>query len=1048
MRNNLLREKFAKHFLVILFCGLLGLEAVTVNAQSPNGGSYENGLTYRMVKGTVVDDEGNPIPGANVVLQGTSKGTVSDILGHFSISVQGDANLEVSFVGYHKQTVATAGQDRVRITLVPSSEQLSEVVVTALGIKREKKALGYAMQEISTDGMTDTKSLSLSNMLQGKIAGVQISQSGSGLGGSTRVVLRGVNSLSGNNQPLWVVDGIPINNDNDGSIADQYGGLDLASAASQINPEDIESISVLKGANAAALYGSRAQNGAIIITTKKGKQGQPLTLEYSGNLQVSSIYNSYDYQNVYGQGSGGTFNTSARGSWGPRMTGQMVDHWRNVYYGDTNYSQVALLPQDDYIKDFYDTGLLYSNTITASAGSDNMTGRLSFTDSRNDGNVPGHEINRQYFDLNTEMRNDFLTVGVKASYMTEKVKNAPAQGSYGLMWQLITMPRGIRLKDLSTDNLTSTGQVMNWSGPADNFSNPYGLIMSENGNVNKRNRLLGNINATLKITSYLSLTGRVGIDWYNDQYRTYALNSGDGGKAVTEYIHSETTHKDFSADVMLNFKKTFSEFSVVANLGTSVENQQYEGLSGSAGQFLIDDYIWMGNGDDPTASESYYKKEIQSVMGNVSVGYKGMAYLDITGRNDWSSTLPAANRSYFYPSVSLSWIISEMFRMPDWIDYLKVRGSWAMVGNDTDAYQLAYVYSQYVSYVNGGGSYLEMQLPDTLPLSDLKPEHTNSWEGGFEWRTFQNRLGIDFTYYRSNTTDQILAIDSPIPSGYTSKIINAGKMRSQGVELSITGTPIKTNDWQWDVTLNWGLNRTKCIELGGDVTRYTLGSTSIASVVVNEGSSYGDIVATTAYQRDEQGRILIGDDGLPLTETDKVIGNMLPKWTGSFGTTLTWKNISFNMLIDMRYGGDFISMTDADATFYGTSKRTLAGRDGMVVDGILASTGEPNTIEVSGENYWSAVGGSNGIAEEFMYSGTYVKMRELSIGWSLPKKWLEPIKLQSVKISAVGRDLFYFYKDAPVNPESAMSYADYYQAFEYGSMPPTRTYGFSLNIKF
>lgn len=1037
MKNNLLHERTVRRASAILLCGLLSLGAATAVAQSPQGQSQ------RTVKGTVVDEAGDPIPGASVIVKGTTRGVVSDIGGQFAIPASDNDSIEVSFVGYGKQTLATAGVDRMSVTLRPTSERLNEIVVTALGIKREKKALGYAMQEVPVESLTENKSLSLTNMLQGKIAGVQINQSGSGMGGSTRIVLRGLNSLSGNNQPLWVVDGIPINNDNNGDV-NEYGGLDLSSAASQINPNDIESISVLKGANAAALYGSRAQNGAIIITTKKGKQGQPLSIEYSGNVQFTSIYQPYDYQNVYGQGSAGQFSTSAHGSWGPRMVGQMVDNWRNTIYGDASAGQYALTPQDDYIKDFFESGIEYSNTLTVSAGGDNISGRLSFTDSRNDGIVPNHNIKRQYFDVNTEFRNDFLTVGVKANYMTERVNNAPAQGSYGLMSQFITMPRGIRLSDLAHNNFTSAGKVKNWTGAAEDYSNPYGLVMPDNGNKNVRNRLLGNINATLKLTSYLSLSGRVGIDWYNDQYRKYALHQSDGSFA-SEYAHNESSHKDFSADVMLNFNKTFNDFSVVANLGASVQNEQSEGLSGDAGEFQIPDFVWMSNGDTRRASESFYKKEIQSVFGNASVGYKGMAYLDFTARNDWSSTLPAANRSYFYPSVSLSGIISEMFRMPDWIDYLKVRGSWAKVGNDTDAYKLEYAYSTFTSYVN---NVLEIQLPSTLPLADLKPESTNSWEGGFEWRMFGNRFGIDFTYYRSNTTDQILAVNTPLPSGYTSKLINAGKMRSEGVELSITGTPIKTKDWQWDVTLNWGLNRTKCIELGGGIQRYTLGSTRIASVVVNEGSSYGDIVAANAYQRDAQGRILIGDDGLPLTETDKVIGNMLPDWTGSFGTTLTWKDLSFNALIDVRVGGDFISLTDANATSAGTSARTLDGRDGMVVDGILASTGKPNDIQVTAQDYWSRVGGGTGVAEEFMYSGTYVKMRELSLGWNLPKKWLEPIKLQSVKLSVVARDLFYFYKDAPMNPESAMSYADYYQAFEYGSMPPTRSWGFSLNVKF
>lgn len=1000
----------------------------------------------RTISGTVTDEQGNSIPGANILIKGTSIGTISDMNGNFEILVPSNQNiLQVSFIGYKNKEVTIGNNKRLNVQLSVQSEQLNEVVVTALGIKREKKALGYAMQEVKTDNLTENKSISLSNMLQGKVAGVQIAQSGSGMGGSTRIIMRGLNSLSGKNQPLWVIDGIPINDDSNGD-ADEYGGTDLASAASQINPEDIESISILKGANAAALYGSRAQSGAIIITTKKGKQGQPLQLEYNGNIQFSKVYNPYDYQNIYGQGSSGVFSTSAKGSWGPKMEGQMVDNWKNVIYGNTDYGQYALLPQDDYIKEFYDTGVQYSNTVTASAGSDKLTGRLSFTDSRNNGIVPNHSINRQYFDLNTEFKNDFLTIGAKANYMIEKTNNAPAQGSYGLMSQFITMPRGIRLSDLSTDMFKSNGQVQNWTGPAENYTNPYGMILPDNGNKNTRNRFLGQIKASLKLTSYLNLTGRVGVDWYNDQYRKYAIHQSDGSTA-SQYVHSETSHKDFTADLILNFNKTFGDFGVTANLGTSVENQSYEGLAGDAGTFQITDFIWMGNGDKREASESFYKKEIQSVFGNASVSWKSMLYLDVTGRNDWSSTLPKENRSYFYPSVSLSGIISEMLKMPDWIDYLKVRASWAKVGNDTDPYKLAYAYSKYGSLVNGG-TILEMQLPDELPLSDLKPESTNSYEAGLEWRMFQNRLGIDFTYYQSATTDQILAINTPVPSGYTSKLINAGKIRSKGYELTVTGTPILTKDWKWDITLNWGLNRTECIELGGGIKRYTLGSTSIASVVINEGGKYGDIVATNAYQRDANGNILIGDDGLPLTETDKVIGNMLPKWTGSIGTGLQWKNLSLNALIDIRYGGDFISMTDANACSAGTSARTLEGRDKMVVDGILASTGEVNTIPVTAQEFYTKIGSSSGVAEEFMYKGTYVKMRELSIGWNLPTSWLKPLKLQAVKVSAVGRDLFYFYKDAPVDPESAISSADYAQAFEYGSMPPTRSFGFSLNVKF
>lgn len=999
------------------------------------------------VSGVIVDENGEPIAGANIVIKGTTTGTVSDIDGMFNLSVpQKGATLLVSFIGYENSTVEVREKSQLRIVMVPVAEQLNEVVVTALGIKREKKALGYAMQEVKTDALTENKSVSIANMLQGKIAGVQIAQSGTGMGGSTRIIMRGLNSLSGNNQPLWVVDGIPIN-DGTQEAANEYGGVDRYGAASQINPEDIESISVLKGANAAALYGSRAQNGAIIVTTKKGKQGQPLEIEYNGNLEFNSIYDTYNYQNVYGQGSGGNFSTSARGSWGPKMEGQLVPNWRNVIYGDTNYSDYALLPQPDYIKDFYETGVQYSNSLTASAGNDNLTGRFSFTDSRNDGITPNHSINRQYYDLNTEFKNKYLTIGVKVNFMREEVNNAPGQGEYGLMNQLINIPRGIRLSDLSSDIVNADNKIINWSGPAENYSNPYGLVMNGNGNSNLRNRILGQIRASLRITDYLNLTGRVGMDWYNDKRKTYALYLSDGSNATSQYAHVQSSNQEFNADLILNFNKTFNQFSVTANLGTSVYNTTYEGLVGDAGSFQIPNFVYMSNGDRRLASESYSKKEIQSVFGNVNVGYKSMIYLDVTGRNDWSSTLPSSNWSYFYPSVSLSGIISEMVKLPSVIDYLKVRASWAKVGNDTNPYRLDYVYSSFSSMVNGG-SVLEMKLPDTYPLRDLKPEETNSYEVGFDFRMFKNRFGVDFTYYNSSTINQILSINVPVTSGYTSKMINAGKMRSYGYELMVSGTPVRTKDWEWSVNLNWGLNRTECIELNESVKRYTLGSTRIASVVVEEGGKFGDIVANNAFKRDANGRILIDDNGFPIKETDKIIGNMLPKWTGSIGTSLQWKDISFNALVDIRYGGNFISMTDNYACYAGNSKRTLEGRDGMVVPGIVESTGQENTKQITAEEYYSNIGGSTGVAEAFMYDGTYVKMRELSLGWNLPKLWLKKTPLKSVKISAVARDLFYFYKDAPVNAESAFSREDYAQAFEYGSLPPTRSFGLSLNVKF
>lgn len=991
------------------------------------------------VTGTVHDAQGEPIPGANIVVKGTNNGVTTDADGKFSIQVSEKATLLISFIGYRSTEILVNNQTRIDVVLASSIEELDEIVVTALGIKREKKALGYAMQEIKTDKMSEIPSESVANMLQGKIAGVQISQSATGIGGSTRIVLRGTTSLAGNNLPLWVVDGMPIDDSRPGSN-DQWEGRDYSGAASEINPEDIESISVLKGANAAAMYGSRAQNGVIIVTTKKGKSGK-LQLEYNGNVNFNTVYDSYKYQNIYGQGAGGVFTIGASGSWGPKMEGQDVQNWRNVLYGDDRYQSYALKPQSNYIEDFFRTGVSYSNTVTASGGSENAITRFSFTDSRNQGVTPNHSLNRQYFDLNSDLKGKYLDLSVKVNYMRQKGNNRPELGDHGTMKTLITIPRGIRLSDLQPP-VGLDGYTVSWAGQSAEYRNPYTEVMSENGNEDFRNRVIGRVQLVGKITDYLKVTGRVGIDWYHDQVKDYT--SYDQAATNTNYIHQMITNQEFNADLMLNFDKRFGDFSVLANIGGATTSSKYNFLEGSSGYFSVAHLLALSNGNNQKVDEDLSKKRVNSLLGNASIGYKNMLYLDVTGRNDWSSTLPSDNWSYFYPSVSLSAILSEMFVLPEQISFFKLRGSFAQVGNDTRPYRLRSTYSLGLT----NSSVLNATASMTNPLRTLKPENTRSYEFGVDYRMFNGRLGLDLTYYNANTTNQILSITTPISTGYTDRYINAGKMKSYGWEVSFTGTPIQTKDWTWNVTLNWGLNRTKCIELDESLKRYTIGTTRIGRVVVYEGGTYGDIIGK-AYKRDEQGRVLVGENGLPTWESDKVIGNMTPDWTGSFTTNLQWKNLSLYALIDVRWGGVLISNTDQYACSYGTSERTLKGREGdLVVEGIVESTGEANTKAIDAQTFWSAVGGPYGVAEEFMYDATYVKFRELSLGYTFPKKWLGNVPIQSVRLSAVARDLFYIYKDAPVNPEGSFSRENYSQAFEYAALPSTRSFGFTLNVKF
>ncbi len=610
MKPNLEPLKSATRSSVALAIGLLcmstGGEAFAASPEVNALRSVEQAKVT--VKGIVLDENGEPIIGASVVDASGKNGTVTDANGNFTLEAPKGITLKISYLGYTPTTVAASGTT-VRVVMEPSNNDLNEVVVTALGIKREKKALGYAMQEVKTEGLTENKNFSVANMLQGKVAGVQISQSGTGLGGSTRIVMRGLNSLSGNNQPLWVVDGMPIS-DNSSEQASQWGGFDYAGAASEINPEDIESISVLKGANAAALYGSRAQNGAIVITTKKGKLNQPLRLEYNGTLDITKVYSPYDYQNEYGQGTGGNFDINSKMSWGQKLDGTMVDNWRNVLYGDANYGKYALTPQKDYIKDFYKTGTNYTNTVTATAGGESLRGRFSFTDSRANDVVPNYSQNRQYFDLNTEFTSKYLDIGAKINYMHEKSKNRPSQGEYGVMIQLVKMPRGIRLSDL--ENPRGTGQyyynAVNWSGPSDNYANPYTLTDPANGNLMDRNRIIGQVNATLKFTDYLKLTGRVGVDWYNDQFKNFNTLP-DPTNTASQYVKSNNTNKEFNADLILYFDKTFGDYSINANLGTAVTNSRSDALAGYSGLFATPNVITLANGLTQTVWESLMRRK-------------------------------------------------------------------------------------------------------------------------------------------------------------------------------------------------------------------------------------------------------------------------------------------------------------------------------------------------------------------------------------------------------------------------------------------------------
>jgi len=994
------------------------------------------------ITGQVVSSSGESLPGVNVIENGTNNGQITDIDGKFQLNVSSEnAVLRFSFIGFEPIEVPVKGQNELHVVLEEKLKELNEVVVTALGMKREKKSLGYAMQEVKTGDFSEVRSENVANMLQGKVAGVQISQSSSGSGGSTRVIMRGLNSLSGNNQPLWVVDGIPVDDSYRGDF-NQWSGSDVAGAASEINPDDIASISVLKGPNAAALYGSRAQNGAIVITTRRAQNNQSMEVQYNGNFSWSKIYDGYDYQWEYGQGSSSVFDITSKMGWGPKMTGQTIENWRSYYY-DHDADPYAMTSQEGRIKDFFRNGSNLSNSVTIQGGGKNLASRFAFTDDQIKGVVPNNSIDRKYFDMSSQYKYGRLSVDMKGTYTTQETKNRLSLGEYGLMQMFTKMPANIRLEDLQ-DNMTVDDVPMNWSGPSNEYLNPYNYITDKKKSDEKKDRFTGVVTASFKINDWLSIVGKTGMDYW--QAHSYAIGlktvSGDN----PSYSKSEVRLKEVNSDLMLRINKEVGKFSIASNLGAAVMNRKYNSLAGSSGTLVIYGFNNLSNGSSQTASEYTTEKEIQSVLGNVQLGYNNYLFLDLSGRNDWSSTLPANNRSYFYPSVSLSGVVSEMVKLPEQIDFLKVRASWAQVGNDTDPYRLAQTYS--FSKINGDIIYAT--LPNTKPFSDLKPEETKSWETGFDLRMFKSRIGVDLTYYNSNTVNQILSLATPQSTGYTSEYINAGKIKSHGFEVMLTTIPVKTRDWEWDMNFNWGTNSTKCVSLNEDVKSDVLGSMRIGEVVVNEGGKFGDIMSL-GFERDSKGNILIDDNGLPISQDDYIkVGNMMPDWTGSVSSFLKYKNLSLNVLVDIRYGGDILSVTDALSTQAGTSKRTIEGRDGMVVKGIVESTGEENTKEITAEDYWQSVGGPYGIGEAFMYDATYVKVREISLGYKLPKELLSKVSfIKAAKFSLVGRDLFYLVKHTPgTNPEGASTRQDWTQAFELNSLPPTNNFGFNVNLTF
>ncbi len=1036
------------------------------------------------VSGVVTDKATNmPLAGVNVAIEGTSNGAVTDFDGNYSI--QGDdfkgKSLAFSFLGFKTVSVELTGDDQVvNLALEEDATSLGEVVVTALGIKRESKALGYSLTQVEGDDMSQVKTASAVNSLQGRVAGVNISTTSAGAAGSSRVIIRGASSLTGNNQPLYVVDGIPVINNTNGSVVGPTndGTGDGGDDISTLNPDDIETVSILKGSSAAALYGSLASNGVIMITTKSGKGKDNFGVEYSSSLTFDKINTGLmDFQTTYGQGrnglkpgyeydSGGNqvelanqenamsdaFNSTLQ-SWGALMDGSLVYNWDGV---KRPYSYTG-----NNLDKFYDVGTTAVNSVAVSKGGDGYNYRFSFSNLDNKDIFPKSTLGRKSFSLNTLVKiNPKLTSTVNAKFVIEKAHNRINIGDTpgNANASAYRLPSSLNIYDLKPGSNEEGTELL--FQPSQFNTNPY-WVANDFNNDDKKNRWTVSTTLRYDITDWLYATGRAGIDTY-DLSRRNVTPYGTEYRPAGIFSQSKSTYSSFDADFMLGVEKSITDkISTNSIIGANTRTNTFESLSAEGRGFIVIGLEDLNNTTLPEPRNRYFQTKTNSLYGSFEFDYDKFLYLTFTGRNDWFSTLSFPDKTTpnndFYWSLSGSMLLSEAFELPKAINYAKIRASYAQVaGGAQDAYALNLDYAITGSFQ---GQSIGQLNGNTIPNPNLVPFQKNEIEIGFDGRFLNSRLNLDIAYYSNNTTNDIVSAAASLSSGYTSSILNIGELENKGIEFLIGGTPIKNDNFSWNTSFNLGYNDSKIVHTDDEDTPINVdGSqsrdrTAIISHIV--GEHYG-VIWGSSYKRDENGNIMYDISSTvpkPIKGENKILGQGVAPYTMGFSNTFKFKNVSLSFLIDAKFGGSVYSGTNHDLTTVGLTKKTLEGRDsGLEISGIDDATGQPFTTTVAPENignYWGLIGAeTNGIAEEFVYSTDYIKFRELSLSYNFPKTILENIFISDLTVSFIGRNLFFISKDIEnVDPEAALNNLNS-QGIERFGIPSTTSYGFSVNVKF
>lgn len=978
-----------------------------------------------MIAGRVTDQNGVPLVGVSILVKGSARGTTTDVSGRFVLRIEPGDVLVASYLGYESVEVAADSRTGVEIRMQESSKALDAVVVTALGIKRSEKALSYNVQGVKGEDMNIVKDANFMNSLAGKVAGVSINASAGGVGGATRVVMRGTKSISGNNNALYVIDGVPILNVTGGSVDSEYG-LAGGEGISDINPEDIESVNVLTGPSAAALYGSAAANGVVLINTRKGSAGKP-KITVSNNTTFSSPFMMPEFQNTYGNKIG------IYASWGEKLA----------------------KPSSFDPADFFNTGALVQNNVSLSTGNDRHQTYISAGTTNGTGILPNHEYSRYNFTFRsvTKLWRDRLTLDYGGSYIIQRNQNMSAQGKYfNPLTAVYTFPRGEDFSTVQAYERFDTGRNMflqywPWGDQAMNMQNPY-WVQYRNMRTNKRDRYMLNLNAKYQVNDWLDIAGRVRIDntvgenekkyWAS----TIQLFAGENGS----YFANKQHVKLFYGDVIANVDKRLGkDFTLAANVGASWSRERSD-LVGGGGKLDIANFFTLNNIIKEYRTLEQNRKHSMltvSAFANLELGWRSMLYLTATARNDWASSQSGTEQlSFFYPSVGLSAVVTEMVRLPRWISFLKLRGSYAEVGSPLPQYLSSATYQ-----FNSSTGYYETYtrfVPDKL-----YPEMTRSWEVGMDLRLWQERLTLDITYYKSNTNKQTFQIPISGSSGYSSMVVQSGCVQNKGVE-AVLGVKLRSGDFSYNASFAYTLNRNKIKSMVpyyttldgqvGSLNQITKSNIDggAASFLLREGGTMGDLWTKNVIKKDEDGNYLVNAGGkLEIAALSQKVGSVLPKYTLSMNNDFRYKGFRAGFQLHARVGGKVLSATQAYLDGYGVSKASAEARDN---GGIPVNQGK-----VDAETWYTTIG-TGKVYSHYIYNATNIRLQEASIGYTLPKRWFRDVC--SIDISLVGRNLWLIYCKAPFDPESASSTDTYYQGIDFFMQPSLRSYGFSVKLNF